>query len=55
VTGVVEIRKKKFAADGKSLDPPTDGGGFRDFYHNWTNSILQQLKRKFEDVLFRIS
>jgi hypothetical protein len=30
-------------------------GGFRDFYHNWTNSILQQLKRKFEDALFRIS
>ena len=30
-------------------------GGFRDFYHNWTNSILQQLKRKFEVALFRIS
>jgi hypothetical protein len=30
----------------------------RDFYHNWTNSILQQLKRKFwnlADALFRIS
>jgi hypothetical protein len=27
--------------------PPTDGGGLRDFYHNWTNSILQQVKRKF--------
>jgi ribosomal protein L16 Arg81 hydroxylase len=38
--------------------PPTDGGGLRDFYHNWTNSILQQMKRKFwkiADALFRIS
>ncbi len=38
-------------------NPPKDGG-LRDFYHNWTNSILHQLKRKFwkiEDVLFRIS
>jgi hypothetical protein len=31
----------------KRLLSPTDGGGFRDFYHNWTNSILQQLERKF--------
>jgi hypothetical protein len=23
--------------------PPTDGGDFRDFYHNWTNSILQTI------------
>jgi hypothetical protein len=38
--------------------PPTDGGDFRDFYHNWTNYILQQLERKFwkiADALFRIS
>ena len=30
--------------------PPTDGRGLRDFYHNWTNSILQQLKRKFWEI-----
>jgi hypothetical protein len=30
--------------------PPTDGGGFRDFYHNRTNSILQQLKRNFRKI-----
>ncbi len=35
-------------------DTPTDatlldGGDFRDFYHNWTNSILQQPKKKFLD------
>ncbi len=38
--------------------PPRDGEGLRDFYHDWTNSILQQLKRKFwkiADALFRIS
>ncbi len=38
--------------------PPTDGRRLSDFYHNWTNSILQQLKRKFwkiADALFRIS
>ena len=38
--------------------PPTNGRGFRDFYHNWTKSILQQLTRKFwkiADALFRIS
>jgi hypothetical protein len=32
--------------------------GLRDFYHNWTNSILHQLKRKFwkiTETLFRIS
>jgi hypothetical protein len=29
------------------LGPPTDGKGFRDFYHNQTNYILQQMKRKF--------
>ncbi len=37
--------------------PPTDGAGLRDFYPNWTNSILQQMKRKFwkiTDALFRI-
>jgi hypothetical protein len=27
----------------------------RDFYHNWTNSILQQLIVKIADALFRIS
>jgi hypothetical protein len=39
-------------------NPPTDGGGLTYFYHNWTNSILQQLKRNFwkiADALFRIS
>jgi hypothetical protein len=30
---------------------PQDGRGFRDFYHNWTNSILQQLKRKFWKIV----
>ena len=38
--------------------PPTDGRRLWDFYHNWTNSILQQLKRKYwkiADALFRIS
>ena len=42
---------------GKELHyllPPTDGGGFRDFYHDWTNSSLQQLNFwKIEDTLFR--
>jgi len=28
--------------------PPKDGGDLKDFYHNWTNSILQQLKRKLQ-------
>jgi hypothetical protein len=38
--------------------PPRDDKGLSDFYHNWTNSILQQLKRNFweiADALFRIS
>ncbi len=38
--------------------PPTDGERLKDFYHNWTNSISQQLKRKLweiADELFRIS
>ncbi len=39
--------------------PHTDGGVFRDFYHDWTNSILQHLKTrnfsKIADALFRIS
>jgi hypothetical protein len=38
--------------------PPRDGKGFKGFLPHWTNSILQQLKRKFwknTDVLFRIS
>ena len=41
--------------------PPTDGGRLRDSYHNSTNSILQQLKRKIWtiadvcDALFQIS
>jgi hypothetical protein len=26
--------------------PPPRKEGFRDFYHNWTNSILQQLSVK---------
>jgi hypothetical protein len=30
--------------------PPTDDGGLRDFYHNWTNSILQQMKRKLLEI-----
>jgi hypothetical protein len=53
-------KKRRESGNNKSelfVYPPTDGGGFRDFYHNWTNSILQQLKRfwKITDVLFRIS
>jgi hypothetical protein len=28
-------------------EPHTHGRGFRDFYHNWTNSISQQLKSDF--------
>jgi hypothetical protein len=32
----------------KSIGPPTDDGGLRDFYHNWTNSILQQLSLKVD-------
>jgi hypothetical protein len=35
--------------------PPTDAGGFRDFYHNWTNSIFTTTEKKTADVLFRIS
>ena len=38
--------------------PPRDGEGLIDFYHNWTKSILQQLKRRFWKIayeLFRIS
>jgi hypothetical protein len=38
--------------------PPTDDRRLRDFYHNWTNSILQQQTRKFCKIagaLFRIS
>jgi hypothetical protein len=38
--------------------PPRDGKGFKGFLPHWTNSILQQLKRKFwkiADALFRIS
>ncbi len=27
--------------------PPKDCGDLRDFYHNWTTSILQQLKENF--------
>jgi hypothetical protein len=36
----------------------TDDRRLRDFYHIWTNSILQQVKRKvlkIADALFRIS
>jgi hypothetical protein len=36
----------------KKIQPPADGGGYKDFYKN---SILQQLKRKLEATLFRIS
>jgi hypothetical protein len=39
-------------------EPPTDGRRLKDLYHNCTNSILQQLKRKFwkiANALFRIS
>jgi hypothetical protein len=38
--------------------PPTDVEGLRDFYHPWTNFILQLVETKFwknVDVLFRIS
>jgi hypothetical protein len=43
---------------GKLFVPPTDGKGFKGFLPHWTNSLLQQLKRKFwkiADELFRIS
>jgi hypothetical protein len=36
------------ARPGILEEPPKDGRGFRDFYHNWTNSFLQQLKRKLQ-------
>ena len=42
----------------KTPSPPRDGKGHIDFYHNWTKSILQQLKRQFLKIayaLFRIS
>jgi hypothetical protein len=42
----------------KSLIPQRDGKDFKGFLPHWTNSILQQLKRKFwkiADALFRIS
>jgi hypothetical protein len=29
----------KLIGDEQTENPPTDGGGFRYFYHNWTNSI----------------
>jgi hypothetical protein len=35
-----------------------DDRRLRDFYHNWTKSILQEMKENFEelqDALFRIS
>jgi hypothetical protein len=54
ILSVGVMRDKKL----KLRDPPRDDKGLRDFYHNWTNSILQQLKRNFwkiADVLFRIS
>jgi hypothetical protein len=41
-----------------NVDPPKDGGDLRDFYHKWTNSILQQMETifwKITDVWFRIS
>ena len=47
------MREKKL----KLRDPPRDDKGLRDFYHNWTNSILQQLKRNFwkiADALFYV-
>ena len=40
------------------IRPPTNGERLRDFYHNSTNSILQQLERKLwkiADAFFRIS
>jgi hypothetical protein len=58
------FRKKKenkvilLPLDNNRTPPPTDDRRLRDFYHNWTNSILQQVKRKFwkiTHVLFRIS
>jgi hypothetical protein len=58
-----EIRRKGQVAVGRVRfiflhnKSPKDGG-LRDFYHNWTNSILQQMKWKFwkiADPLFQIS
>jgi len=34
------------------LCPPKDDRGLSDFYHNWTNSILQQLKKKCWNIYF---
>ena len=42
ILSVGVMRDKKL----KLRDPPRDDKGLRDFYHNWTNSILQQLKKK---------
>jgi hypothetical protein len=42
----------------QTLKPPRDVKGLMDFYHNWTNSILQQLKKNFwkiAEALFQIS
>ena len=62
VIRLTESVARAFRFPKKSMNlvllPPKDGRGFRDFYHNYTNSILQQLKRKFwkiPDALFRIS
>jgi hypothetical protein len=55
---VCEVAAEPSSIYSNRPNPPTDGGGLRDFYHNWTNSILQQMKRKFwkiADALFRIS
>jgi hypothetical protein len=51
-------RERGTGGDKQLVSPPTDDGGFRDFYHNRTNSILQQLKINFWKIvgaLFRIS
>jgi hypothetical protein len=51
----------KLQKSGQFPDEPVTTHGRRgpqDFYHNCTNSILQQMKRKFwkiGDALFRIS
>jgi len=58
MTVVVPSRREceKMAKKYLILLKQKDGGGLKDFYHNWTNAILQQLETKFwkiADALFR--
>jgi len=45
---VFSLKEFDFPAFRDAPMPPT---GFRHFYHNWTNSILQQLKRKIWKIV----